>query len=69
MTLAKSFGNLKAFEHKVLDFAFHTSKESKATETFETTTNDILKHFSLMHLVKYMRVAKAFKKLNENTIF
>jgi len=67
--LVKSFGNLKAFEHKILDFCVsYVQKESKATETFQTTISDILKHFSLNASGQnYMRVAKAFKKLNENT--
>lgn len=67
--LVKSFGNLKAFEHKILDFCVsYVQKESKATETFQTTISDILKHFTLNASGQnYMRVAKAFKKLNENT--
>ncbi len=56
----------KAFEHKVLNFAFHTCKKVKRQA--ETTTSDILKAFSAKCIWwSIWRVAKAFKKLNENT--
>ena len=35
--LAKAFGNLKAFEHRLLDYCFsYVTKESNVTNTFVT---------------------------------
>jgi plasmid replication initiation protein len=67
--LAKAFGNLKAFEHKVLDFCFSSvTKESKPTDTFQVHSLDIMKHFGLTRNGQnYKRIAEAFAKLNENT--
>ncbi len=40
--LVKSFGNLKAFEHKEFLVVSHTCrKESKKQQTFQTTISDI----------------------------
>ena len=67
--LAKAFGNLKAFEHKVLDFCFSSvSQDSKVTDTFQVHSLDIMKHFGLTRNGQnYKRIAEAFSKLNENT--
>lgn len=67
--LAKAFGNLKAFEHKLLDYCFsYVTKESTVTDTFTTNTKEILRHFGLNASGRnYERVARAFKFLNENT--
>ena len=67
--LAKSFGNLKAFEHKLLDYCFsYVTKESNVTDTFVVTTKEVLKHFGLNASgFNYERVARGFKALNENT--
>lgn len=67
--LAKAFGNLKAFEHKVLDFCFSSvSQDSKVTDTFRVHSLDIMKHFGLTkNGQNYKRIAEAFAKLNENT--
>lgn len=67
--LAKAFGNLKAFEHKLLDYCFsYVTKESTATDTFTTSAKEVLKHFGLNASGKnYERVARGFKALNENT--
>ncbi|WP_172934042.1 replication initiation protein [Streptococcus sp. 1055] len=67
--LAKAFGNLKAFEHKLLDYCFsYVTKESTATDTFTTNAKEVLKHFGLNTSGKnYERVARGFKALNENT--
>ena len=44
--LAKAFGNLKAFEHKVLDFCFSSvTKDSKVSDVFTVHSLDIMKHF------------------------
>lgn len=67
--LAKAFGNLKAFEHKLLDYCFsYVTKESNVTDTFLVTTKEVLKHFGLNASgYNYERVARGFKALNENT--
>ncbi|MGT2772618.1 replication initiation protein [Streptococcus marimammalium] len=67
--LAKAFGNLKAFEHKILDFCFsYITKESQASDTFTLDAISIFKHFGLTkNGQNYRRVAEAFKTLNENT--
>lgn len=67
--LAKAFGNLKAFEHKLLDYCFsYVTKESTVTDTFTTNTKEILRHFGLNASGRnYERVARGFKTLNENT--
>ena len=67
--LAKAFGNLKAFEHKLLDYCFsYVTKESTARDIFKVSSKEILKHFGLNTSGKnYERVARGFKSLNENT--
>ena len=47
--LAKAFGNLKAFEHKLLDYCVSfVSQDSVATQVFETNSNDVLRYFDLL---------------------
>lgn len=67
--LAKAFGNLKAFEHRLLDYCFsYVTKESNVTDTFVVTTKEVIKHFGLNATgYSYERIARAFKSLNENT--
>lgn len=67
--LAKAFGNLKAFEHKVLDYCFSSvTQNSKVTDTFQVQSLDIMKHLGLTRNGQnYKRIAEAFSKLNENT--
>lgn len=67
--LAKSFGNLRAFEHKVLDYCFSlVKKESYPEEIFSVSSTEMLKFFQLNDSGEnYRRVAEAFKTLNENT--
>ena len=67
--LAKAFGNLKAFEHKLLDYCFsYVTKESNVTDTFVVSTKEVLRHFGLNASgYNYERVARGFKALNENT--
>lgn len=67
--LAKAFGNLSAFEHKVLDYCFSfVTSESQPDEEYSVNAIDILHHFGLNSSgFNYERVAKAFKALNENT--
>ncbi|WP_341932497.1 replication initiation protein [Streptococcus pluranimalium] len=67
--LAKSFGNLKAFEHKILDYCFsYVQKESYPEERFTLKVNELLKYLGLTNSgTNYKRVVRAFKVLNENT--
>lgn len=67
--LAKAFGNLKAFEHKLLDYCVSfVSQDSVAKQVFETTSNDVLRYFDLVDSGQnYQRIVKSFKTLNENT--
>ena len=67
--LAKAFGNLKAFEHKLLDYCVSfVSQDSGAKQVFETTSNDVLRYFDLVDSGQnYQRIVKSFKTLNENT--
>lgn len=67
--LAKAFGNLKAFEHKLLDYCFsYVTKESTVTDTFTVSSKEVLKHFGLTTSgTNYERIARGFKALNENT--
>lgn len=67
--LAKAFGNLTAFEHKLLDYCFsYVTKDSQYSDRFEVNTIEVFKHFG-MHKTgdNYERVVRAFKRLNENT--
>lgn len=67
--LAKAFGNLRAFEHKLLDYCFsYVTKDSMPNERFRADSHSILKYFGLNTSGKnYQRIAEGFKTLNENT--
>lgn len=67
--LAKAFGNLKAFEHKLLDYCFsYVTKDSLPNERFRADSHAILKYFGLNASGRnYKRIADGFKTLNENT--
>lgn len=67
--LAKAFGGLKAFEQQILDYCFSfVTAESKASDIYEVTALEIIKHFGLATSgTNYMRIGEAFKRLNENT--
>lgn len=67
--LAKAFGNLKAFEHRLLDYCFsYVTKESSANDSFTVSSKELLKHFGLNASGRnYERVVQGFKVLNENT--
>lgn len=67
--LAKAFGNLKAFEHKLLDYCFsYVTKESVVTDIFKVSSKEVLKHFGMNTSGRsYEQVARGFKGLNENT--
>ena len=67
--LAKAFGNLKSFEHKLLDYCFsYVTKDSLPNERFRVNSHSILKYFGLNSSGRnYKRIADGFKTLNENT--
>ena len=67
--LAKAFGGLTAFEHKVLDYCFSMVKrDSSLEDTYTVDIKDILKHFSLNSSGQnYQRVSMAFKTLHSKT--
>lgn len=67
--LAKAFGNLKAFEHKLLDYCFsYVTKENTVRDVFKVSSKEVLKHFGLNTSGRsYEQVARGFKALNENT--
>lgn len=67
--LAKAFGNLSAFEHKVLDYCFSfVKKDSKKDDEYFADAGDIIHHLGLTTSgTNYERVVRAFKELNENT--
>lgn len=67
--LAKSFGKLNVFEHKLLDYciSFIRNKDDSNTR-YETTTKHVLEYFQLEPSGKnYIRTANAFRKLLEGT--
>jgi len=67
--LAKSFGGLKSFEQRVLDYCFsYVTKDSKLEDEYEVSALEIIRHFNLNTSGdSYKRIAEAFKRLNENT--
>lgn len=67
--LAKSFGNLTTFEHKVLDYCFSfVQKEDRADKVYKTTAREIVTHFNLaISGQNYLRIVEAFKRLNDST--
>lgn len=67
--LAKSFGKLNVFEHKLLDYciSFIRNKDDSNTR-YETTTKHVLEYFQLELSGKnYIRTANAFRRLLEGT--
>lgn len=67
--LAKSFGGLKAFEQRVLDYCFsYVQLDDESDKTYEISAIELIKHFNLNTSGKnYNRIGAAFKALNENT--
>lgn len=67
--LAKAFGGLTSFQHKILDFAISFVKaDSTPFESYDVQILSILHHLGLNSSGQnYKRVAEAFKSLNENT--
>lgn len=67
--LAKSFGNLSAFENKLLDYCFsYVKKDDKPSPIYKANALDILKHLKLSSSGQsYKQVYDAFENLNKNT--
>lgn len=67
--LARSFGNLTTFEHKVLDYCFSFVKaEDTRDHTYTAHMLDIIHHLGLNSSGKnYQRVGEAFRSLNTKT--
>ncbi|NXZ96052.1 RepB family plasmid replication initiator protein [Lactobacillus salivarius] len=67
--LARAFGNLKATEHKILDYCFsYIKKEDTVDAVYHLTLQEILKHLGLNASGRnYTRVAIALQKLHEKT--
>lgn len=67
--LARSFGNLTVFEHKVLDYCFSfVQVGDESQKVYRADSKDILRHLGLnLSGFNYKRVVKAFKSLNEKT--
>lgn len=67
--LAKAFGNLSAFEHKILDYCFSfVQKDSIPEERFTLAVADLLKWLGLTSSgTNYKRVVEAFRVLSQNT--
>ncbi|MEY8736929.1 replication initiation protein, partial [Lactobacillus sp. AN1001] len=67
--LARSFGNLTAFQHKLFDFCFSfVQKDNTVDKIYKTDANTIIHHFGLtLSGSNYQRVIKGFKALNEKT--
>lgn len=67
--LARSFGNLTTFEHKVLDYCFSFVKaEDTREQTYNVQMIDIIRHLGLNCSGKnYQRVGEAFRALNTKT--
>lgn len=67
--LARSFGNLTTFEHKVLDYCFSFVKaEDTRDHTYTAHMLDIIHHLGLNTSGKnYQRVGEAFRALNTKT--
>lgn len=68
--LAKAFGNLKAFEHKILDYCFSfVQKDSVPNELFTVEIAVLLRFLGLSNSgTNYKRVVEAFKSLNQSTV-
>lgn len=67
--LAKSFGGLKSFEQRVLDYCFSfVSENDIADKMYEVSVLEVIRHFGLSASGNsYQRAAKALKTLNEIT--
>lgn len=67
--LAKSFGNLTAFEHKLLDFCISfIQKDDEILKRYETKAIDIIRHFGLNSSGEnYERIIDGLYRLNDKT--
>ena len=67
--LARAFGNLTSFQHKILDYCFSfVKKDSQPIDIYTASALDIIHHLGLTASgTNYQRVGEAFKVLNEKT--
>jgi plasmid replication initiation protein len=67
--LARAFGNLRGFEHRLLDYCLsYVTKDDDITSSYTVNVRDVLRHFDLNYSgPNYERVANAFRTLNEKT--
>lgn len=67
--LAKAFGNLTSFQHKILDYCFSfVKRDSHSTDEYTVSASDIIHHLGLtVSGTNYQRVGDAFKVLSEKT--
>lgn len=67
--LARSFGNLSAFEQKVLDYCFSFVQANDTKDKmYHLNTIDLIRHFNLgASGASYNRIGQAFHSLNERT--
>lgn len=69
--LARAFGNLKAFEHKILDYCFSYVKENDNPNTeYSVEISDIITNYGLTDAGNnYKNIFKAFERLRQKTAF
>ena len=67
--LAKSFGNLNALAHKVLDYCIaHVQPHDKASQEYTITINDLIAYFGMTKSgANYQILINAFTQLNART--
>lgn len=67
--LAKAFGNLTSFQHKILDYCFSfVTLNSRPGDEYTANAADIIHHLGLtVSGTNYKRIGEAFKALNERT--
>lgn len=69
--LAKAFGNLSSFEHKILDYCMtFVNRDDVSDSMYQTDCGHILKYLNLTRSGNnYKRVANAFKSLNKTRLY
>lgn len=67
--LARSFGNLSALEHKVLDYAFSfVQRNDEPDKVYQANIIDIIRHLGLTRSGRnYTIISKAFRSLDYKT--
>lgn len=67
--LARSFGRLTTFQHKVLDYCFSlVQKDDPRDKEYEISSAEMIKYFGMRSSgASYNRIVEAFHALNEGT--